>query len=130
MHDLDNYRPIDLLTTIYKIWAEIMANRLNPALNIIAQGAKCAYKKKRPTRDNTCRMGNRPLQTNNNGYILHDISKASGAINRPGLRMVLYGNGSPPPIELIYMIKIDFQQNFMRLMLEFGHFQCKVFCRV
>ena len=33
--DINNYRPIVLLPVIYKVWADIIDNRLSPIMNII-----------------------------------------------------------------------------------------------
>lgn len=49
--DLNNYRPITLLTTIYKIWAPIITNRLNPITNLITEDTQCGYKAKKSTMD-------------------------------------------------------------------------------
>ena len=44
--ELKNYRPVVLLTTIYKIWATIIANRIQPLLIILTKDNQCAYRRK------------------------------------------------------------------------------------
>ena len=50
--DLNNYRPIILLITVYKIRDTIIANRLTPFMNLLTNEMQCAYKKQIRARHN------------------------------------------------------------------------------
>ena len=43
--DINNYRPIVILNSIYKIWTTVIANRLSPIMNLLTNEFQCAYKK-------------------------------------------------------------------------------------
>ena len=44
--NMDNYRPITLISIIYKIWASIMETRLNHVLNLLTSENQYAYENK------------------------------------------------------------------------------------
>ena len=50
--NLDNYRPLTLLTTIYKIWATAHANRLNEITHEITHESQNGFKAGVSTKDN------------------------------------------------------------------------------
>ena len=47
--DINNYRPITLLTSIYKIWATVISNRLYPIMNLLTNETQCGYKYNKST---------------------------------------------------------------------------------
>ena len=47
--ELNNYRPITLLNSIYKIWTIILANRITPIMNYLTNDIQCDYKKHKST---------------------------------------------------------------------------------
>ena len=49
--ELKNYRPLGILTTIYKIADPAVADRIQPVLNLLTTYNQCAYKSKRSTMD-------------------------------------------------------------------------------
>ena len=92
---LDNYRPITLINIIYKIWATIMAARLNTILNLITTESQYAYKKKKSTID-ILDLVNRMRENDvTQQLILFDLSKACGNIERDILWAKLYEAGIP-----------------------------------
>ena len=42
--DLNNYMPVTLLTSIYKIRATVIANRMGPIMNLLTSETQCGYK--------------------------------------------------------------------------------------
>ena len=92
--DINNYRPIILLTTIYKIWATIMTNRLTPITNLLTSEIQCAYKK--PLYKRYHILHKTKLANNmTHGQILLDLSRAFDRINRNKLWNILYQKGLP-----------------------------------
>ena len=101
-NDINNYRPICLLQTIYKIWATILTNRLSPILNLLTNDNQCAYKAKRSTYDAIYYIKKNFSKNLIDGHIAFDLSKAFDRIDRNKLWWTLYRKGLP--IRLINFI--------------------------
>ena len=82
--------PITLLTSIYKIWATVLSNRLCPFLNILTNEHQCAYKKHKSTIDILYEIKQKFINGKIKGQILLDLTKAFGKIERQKLRWILY----------------------------------------
>ena len=100
--NLDNYRPITLLQTIYKIWATVITNRISPIMNLLTKDNQCAYKAKRSTADAIYYIKQNLIQNRIRGHISFDLSKAFDRIDRNKLWWILYEKGVP--IKLIEII--------------------------
>merc|ERR1712105_404003 len=59
---LDNYRPITLLPTIYKLWETIMSNIITPILNIITNDQQCAYRANKYTMEIIYNIKKKPIK--------------------------------------------------------------------
>ena len=92
--DIKNYRPITLITIIYKIW-EIMANRINPYMELLTTGQQTAYKQGRSTIDILSLIQNSIQNEETRQLILIDLSKACGSIDRNTIWTILYQQGFP-----------------------------------
>ena len=107
--NLDNYRPITLIIIIYKIWAFIMAKRLNPVLNLLTPENQYAYKNKKSTVDILSMVNNQIKNDGTAQLILFDFSKAFGNIERDILWAKLYEDGLS--IKFIKMAKMGHEGN-------------------
>ena len=110
--DLDNYRPIALINMIYKIWATIMSQRLNPILNLLTDDDQYAYKSKRSTIDILAIANNQFKNDATQQMILFDFSKAFDNIERDILWTELYEGGIP--IEFVQTLRIGHEGNILR----------------
>ena len=106
--NINNYRPITLLPTIYKIWCTILSNRLTPILNLLTNEQQCAYKTNKSTMDIIYLIKNKYIKGEIKGQILLDLSKAFDRINRSKLWYILYEYGLPE--NLLYAI-VNSHQN-------------------
>ena len=106
---MDNYRPITLINIIYKIWATIMPNRLNPILNLLTEDNQYAYKQKRSTIDVLALINKVTRNDGAQQLRLFDLSKAFGNIERDILRTNLYEDGLP--LKFIKTIKMGHEGN-------------------
>ena len=89
-NDINNYRPIVLLTTIYKIWATVMDNPLHPIMHLLTNELQCAYKSKHSAQDVIHFVKtNLIIIKAVHGEILLDLTKAFGAIGRRKLWPIL-----------------------------------------
>ena len=80
---------------IYKIWATIMSQRLNPILNLLTQDEQYAYKHKRSAIDILATVNNQLKNDTTQQTILFDFSKAFGNIERDTIWAKLYEAGLP-----------------------------------
>ena len=102
-NNLDDFRPIALLQTIYRIWETVITNRISPIMIILAKENRCAYKAKRSTSDDIYYyIKQNFIQNKIIWHISFDLSKAFGGIDRNRLRRDLYEKGMP--IQLIDII--------------------------
>ena len=90
--NINNYRPITLLPTIYKIWSTILSNRLTPILNLLTNEQQCAYKTKKSTMDIIYLIKNKYIKGEIKGQILLGLSKAFDRINRSKLWYIFFTN--------------------------------------
>ena len=102
--DLNNYRPITIIDVIYKIWATITPQRLNPILDLPTEDDQYAYKQKRSTIDILSIARNQLKNDTTHQMIIFDFPKAFGYIERDILWAKLYGAGLP--IELVQILRI------------------------
>ena len=110
--DHNNYRPITLINTIYKIWATVMSQRLKPILNLLTEDDQYEYKSKRPTID-IIEIVNNQLKNNATQQTIHfDFSKAFGDIERGILWTKLYEAGIP--IEFAQTLRIGHEGDILR----------------
>ena len=93
--NLDNYQPITLIRIIYKLWATITSDRLNPLLNLLTKDSIYEYKSKKSTIDVTPMTNTQVKNSNEQQMILFDFAKAFGSIERGNLWTRLYEAGVP-----------------------------------
>ena len=110
--DLNNYRPLTLINAIYKIWAEIMSQRLNTILGLLPEDEQYEYKNKRSTIDILAIVNNHLGNDATQQMILFDFPNASGNIERDILRAKLYGSGLA--IEFFHILRIGHEGNKLR----------------
>ena len=89
--NINNYRPIKLTNMVYKIWATITSQRLNPILNLLTEDDQYAYKTRRSTVDILAIASNQLKSSDTPQLILFDISKAFGDIERHPMEETLRG---------------------------------------
>ena len=110
--DHNNYRPITLINTIYKIWATVMSQRLKPILNLLTEDDQYEYKSKRPTIDIIEIVNNQLKNNATQQMILFDFSKAFDNIGRDIIWAKLYEAGLL--IEFVQTLRIGHEGNKLR----------------
>ena len=92
MEEIQNYRPITLITIIYKIW-KIMTKRRSTFMNLLTNEQQCAYKQGRSTIDILSLIQNNIQQDKTKKIIIVDLSKAFDSIDRDAMWTISYQQG-------------------------------------
>lgn len=98
---IQNYRPISLCTTLYKILAKLLAKRLQSILPDIIHPAQAAFLKGRSLEDNILLahelLRGFHLPTHRKAMCLKvDLQKAFDSVSRKALLQILEIRGFPP----------------------------------
>ena len=89
--DCASYRPIFITQIIYKIWSQLIAQKLAKILHLIANKTQYGYKERISTIDAIIKLEDQLQKSTKQSHIvLMDLTKAFGAINRTILRTALY----------------------------------------
>ena len=115
--DCNNYRGISLLTTCYKIFSNILLNRLTPYAEEIIGDYQCGFRRNRSTTDQmfTVRqLLEKKWEFNETVYQLFvDFKKAYDSVKRTRLYKILVLLGIPK--KLVKLVQVSLTENFGRV---------------